>query len=153
MKEKQGFLILHFNRSIADVSLSDINQMNQRFTGILRSCLERIKKSAQQKTPVKTGRLREGFRIQTSGTYPTIKALVVNPIPYFSFIEYGKKASYKKNLERKKIQPNIPPGQQERTEGVRMLQRSIDEHRDEIRNVENEFIEGYLSLIRTKKQL
>lgn len=151
MKDKQGFITLNLTKTVSDVSPSDMNKIHSAYIGTLRNCLEKIKYSAQEKTPVKTGRLKRGFRIITTGFYPRIIASVVNPVPYFSFIENGRKVALKRNIERKRVQPNIPTNQKDRINGVRMLQRSIEEHRSEINSIENDFTEEFLSLIKTKK--
>jgi len=150
MKENQTFITLRSKTSLHLLNESDISKLNQRHKDILRSSLERIKKSAQNKTPVKTGRLRKGYRINVVGTYPNTQANISNVQPYFSTIEYGR-PRFKEHVGYVRIRPNVPLSDQDRIGGVKMLQRSIKKNQGELDNMENEFINDYLSLLKIKK--
>lgn len=151
MKGKKELFTIRLSKSISDVEAAELSILHAKYQSSLRKCLENIETSAKEKTPVKTGRLKRGFKVFLSGKYPRLSASIRNPVPYFSFIEHGRKISYKKKLDKTKVQPNVPASQRNKVLGVKMLARSIDEHRSEIDLLERDFTREFLSIIKTKK--
>jgi hypothetical protein len=119
-----------------------LNRLQTKYSALMRQYADDIVVRASQLTPVRTGRLRAGYQVAISGRYPMMMARIMNPVPYFNYIEYGRRVKGVKEVYRGRGYRGIG---KEKTDGVRMLGRSIDENAqrlDELhQNFEHEFSE------------
>lgn len=135
------------NLPFEDISRSDLDSIHSRYLGISRKYLKRVVTEARKLTPVRSGRLKGGYRIVHNGRFPFLEVRIVNPVPYFEAVERGRRVKQKKEVLRGKERAGIRQRPAERTEGVRMLGRSVGAHARQLKSVENSFQSEFLSLI------
>lgn len=120
----------------------DINQLHALYHTRLRGVLQRIKETAKQRTPVKTGRLRGGYVLHQKTTGYQLDAGIGNNVEYFDYIEnwIQRPVGYRKiDIPTESTTPGGG--------GDKMLASSIHDHRAELRNIEQGYIQDFENLI------
>jgi len=97
--------------------------------------------TAKDRTPVKTGRLRSSYRLQLTSfrDHNTGGVQILNATPYFRYVEYGTRRPRGPRMK-------IPMSRISR-KGRFMLSSSIDDHENELRQLEDDYSRDFEQLI------
>jgi len=128
-----------------DLSSSEKDKLQERYSASVRSLLGSIQRLAQARTPKRTGRLRAGYSIHIGGSFPRLEGRIINPIPYFKFVEYG----WKLRRGGRKVGAAGVLGLR-RVRGIRMFSSSMEEHKQDLDRLETDFANDFRDILKVK---
>ena len=131
-------MTFEFNAEIPDMRVQPFEAVALKtlFIREMEKTAHEIRERAAVRTPVRTRRLQSGYRVYRAGNFPQLRVGITNPVRYFHFVEYGHKIPFPQQGGRVK-----------RVEGVRMLQRSVDEKSGSIQRVQKQIANNVVSTL------
>lgn len=147
MKE-QLFLTVEVTNNPLLFTQQDRYDLTRLYKDRMNTVLHGIKDSVEKLTPVRTGALKAGYRISTTGEFPKISGGIYNTMSYFEPVEFGRDTSKK---SKSKITMNAGSVKLTTlTQGKHMLQKSIVQHADELEELSESFQDDFLALLNSK---
>jgi len=137
MKEKL-FITLHSPNTHLLPNEQTLRQINENYASRVTMLAQRIISSAKDKTPVRTGKLKRGYRLSQSSDISSVNVGIDNEMYYFTYVENPLR--YPKR--RKGIQKvgTATLANRSQTRPGRMLGKALEEYRKPLQVLENDYI-------------